>query len=144
LTAKLERRATAAAPPAPQEMDELEGLLGSCGTLPAASGANQRRSPRRAYRYRQDIAPMDGQQLPGPASFFDVECWDISACGFSFFMDQLPKFDTLVAALGRPPALTHFSARVMRVARMTQDDTTRYLVGCDFINRIYLPQTRVS
>ena len=31
----------------------------------------------------------------------------------------------------------------MRVARMTQDNTTRYLVGCDFINRIHLPKTRV-
>ncbi len=31
----------------------------------------------------------------------------------------------------------------MRVARMTQGDTTRYLVGCDFINRVHLPKTRV-
>ena len=68
---------------------------------------------------------MNDQQLPGPGGFFEVEFWDISACGFSFFIDQLPKFDTLVAALGRPPALSHFSARVMRVARMTQDDSTR-------------------
>ena len=86
---------------------------------------------------------MNDQQLPGPGSFFEVEFWDISACGFSFFMEQLPKFDTLVAALGRPPTLSHFSARVMRVARMTQDDRTRYLVGCDFINRVHLPKTRV-
>lgn len=129
----------------PQELD-VEILPDSEETplvVATANGIDQRRSPRRAYRYRQGIAPMNGQQLPGPSGFFDVEFWDISSCGFSFFVDQLPKFDTLVAALGRPPALTHFSARVMRVARMTQNNATRYLVGCDFINRVYLPKTRV-
>lgn len=107
-----------------------------------ATATEQRRSPRRAYRYRQKIAPMADDGMPMQGGFFEVECWDISACGFSFFMDQLPKFETLVAALGRRPALSHFSARVMRVARMKQDDKTRYLVGCDFIERMRLPKTR--
>ena len=71
-----------------------------------------------------------------------MECWDISACGFSFFVDQLPKFETLLAALGRAPALSHFSARVMHVARVTQDDKTRYLVGCEFIGRVQFPKTK--
>ena len=31
----------------------------------------------------------------------------------------------------------------MRVARMNQDNGTRYLVGCDFIDRVHLPKTRV-
>jgi PAS domain S-box-containing protein len=112
-------------------------------TEAAAPASDQRRSPRRAYRYWQGIAPMNGEQFPGPACFFDVEFWDISSCGFSFFVEELPKFEILVAALGRAPTLTHFSARVMRVARITQDDKTRYLVGCDFINRVHLPKTRV-
>jgi PAS domain S-box-containing protein len=107
------------------------------------AGADQRRSPRRAYRYRQRIAPLTEDRYPAPGGFFEVEFWDISACGFSFFMEQLPKFDMLMASLGRPPALTHFTARVMRVARMTQGDTTRYLVGCDFIDRVNLPKTRI-
>ena len=107
------------------------------------TSADQRRSPRRAYRYRQSIAPYTEDRYPAPGGFFEVEFWDISACGFSFFMEQLPKFDMLMAALGRPPALTHFTARVVRVARMTQGDTTRYLVGCDFIDRVNLPKTRV-
>ena len=72
----------------------------------APTASDQRRSPRRAYRYRQSIAPMtDDSTARWPGGFFEVECWDISACGFSFFMEQLPKFETLVAALGRPPAL---------------------------------------
>jgi PAS domain S-box-containing protein len=154
LTARLDkRRTTTAGQAAPRELDEeLEGPPGPVETGPPAADhgymvpateADQRRSPRRAYRYRQDIAPMNDRQLPGRDGFFEVEFWDISACGFSFFMDQLPKFETLVAALGRPPAINHFSARVMRVARMKQDNATRYLVGCDFINRVHLPKTRV-
>ena len=124
--------------------EELEAPLAPLETSALAStSADQRRSPRRAYRYRQDIAPMNDRQLPGSNSFFEVEFWDLSACGFSFFIDKLPKFETLVAALGRPPALSHFSARVMRVARMNQDNGTRYLVGCDFIDRVHLPKTRV-
>jgi PAS domain S-box-containing protein len=109
----------------------------------APSGADQRRSPRRAYRYRQRIAPLTDERFPAPGGFFEVEFWDISACGFSFFMEQLPKFEMLMAALGRAPSLTHFTARVMRVARMTQGDTTRYLVGCDFVDRVNLPKTRI-
>jgi PAS domain S-box-containing protein len=110
----------------------------------AATGADQRRSPRRAYRYRQRIAPLTEERFPAPGGFFEVEFWDISACGFSFFMEQLPKFEMLIAALGCPPAVTHFTARVMRVSRMTQGDTTRYLVGCDFLDRVNLPKTRIQ
>ena len=146
LSSKLDKRPAAApAPPAAAEIDEeAADPLGCVEIAPAAAaGPDQRRSPRRAYRYRQGIAPMHDQQLPGPGGFVDVEFWDISACGFSFFTEQLPKFETLVAALGRSPTLSHFSARVMRVARMTQGETTRYLVGCDFLNRVHLPKTRV-
>jgi hypothetical protein len=109
----------------------------------AVTATDQRRCPRWAYRYRQSIAAMTDDGLPAQGGFFEVECWDISACGFSFFMDQLPKFETFVAALGRPPLLTHFAARVVRVARMACDGVSRYLVGCDFINRVNLPKTRV-
>ncbi len=144
LAAKLNQKPVAiASQPAAQEADKKNGdPLAFLETAGTGKGSEQRRSPRRAYRYRQGIAPMNGKQLPAPGGFFEVEFWDISACGFSFFMDQLPKFENLVAALGRPPALAHFAARVMRVARMKQGENTRYLVGCDFINRIHLPKTR--
>ena len=152
LSARLDKKRPAAATPAataqaaasaPDDEDvptpPTEAEMAAVGT----TSSEQRRSPRRAYRYLQKIAPMSDGQMPMAGGFFDVECWDISACGFSFFMDQLPKFETLVAALGCPPALSHFSARVMRVARMTQSGKTRYLIGCDFIDRMRLPKTRV-
>ena len=146
LTARLDTRRTAvASPPAARKSNggfEAPSPPAAPAAAPAAA-TDQRRSPRRAYRYRQRIAPMHDRQLPRSDGFFDVEFWDLSACGFSFFIDELPKFEVLVAALGHPPALSHFSARVMRVARMNQDDSTRYLVGCDFIDRVHLPKTRV-
>ena len=86
---------------------------------------------------------MHNQQVPPPTAFFEVEFCDLSARGFSFFMEQLPKFDTLVAALGRPPAVAQFTARIKRVARMSYNGHTRYLVGCDFIERVQSSKPRV-
>jgi PAS domain S-box-containing protein len=145
LTARLDGPRSAAAPQisAPQTKLAIPSPPDTADDLdPADAGSEQRRSPRRAYRYRQGIAPMNGPHLPSPERFFEVDFWDISSCGFSFFVDELPAFEMLVAALGRGTSLTHFSARVMRVARITQDNSTRYLVGCDFINRVHLPKTR--
>jgi PAS domain S-box-containing protein len=151
LTERLDKKQPAGLPPSETSEAAVAAVdgnfaaptLAATGTSAAPTGADQRRSPRRAYRYRQRIAPLTDDRYPAPGGFFEVEFWDISACGFSFFMEQLPKFDMLMASLGRPPALTHFTARVMRVARMTQGDTTRYLVGCDFIDRVNLPKTRI-
>jgi hypothetical protein len=146
LSARFEKRPPTKPPAPPLPVDigvptpPTEAEMAAVAKVKTES--DQRRSPRRAYRYRQSIAEMMGDRFPPPSAFFDVECWDISACGFSFFMDQLPKFEILLAALGRPPALCHFSARVMRVARMVQDGKTRYLVGCDFIDRVQYPKAK--
>jgi PAS domain S-box-containing protein len=146
LSARLEKkRATGKIPAVPPPLDDGGVPMPPTESEMAAVAENasgQRRSARRAYRYRQSIAATTGDRFPPPGAFFEVDCWDISACGFSFFMDQLPKFDTLLAALGRAPSLNHFSARVMRVARMRQGEKTRYLVGCDFIDRVQFPKTK--
>jgi PAS domain S-box-containing protein len=131
-----ETSAPAAEPCPDVEDEELDGMFQPTPT--ATVGMQQRRSPRRAYRYRQSIAPVDDSMMPMPKAFFEVECWDISACGLSFLMDRLPDFETLVVALGRAPALSHFTARVMRVARVEQNEQTRYLVGCRFLGRVHL------
>ncbi len=97
-----------------------------------------RSSPRRAYRYRQRIAPMYDGLKPPKRTFFEVECRDISAGGISFLLSRLPDFDTLVVALGAPPAVSHFTARVMRVARIEQEGRICYLIGCRFLGRMNL------
>jgi PAS domain S-box-containing protein len=104
--------------------------------LSANSGAERRRSFRRAYRYRQAIAPMTDGVVPTRWEFFEVDCWDISLGGIAFFLDRPPDFQTLVVSLGRPPALNHFTAQVVRVARMEQHGRMRYLVGCRFLERV--------
>jgi len=105
---------------------------------PATSGFELRSSPRRAYRYSQLIAPVYHGQIPTPKSFFPVECIDISAGGLSFYFEEKPPFEDLVVALGKPPALTYFAARVVRVAETEQDGKPSYLVGCRFSGRVHL------
>lgn len=104
--------------------------------LGAKAGKDLRASLRRSYQYRQKIAPLSGQRVPGQAEFFEVDCRDISASGIAFFMDAPPKFENLVVALGRPPVQSHFTARVVRVVPTTKDGRQVYLVGCRFTGRV--------
>ncbi len=98
----------------------------------------QRSSPRRNYRYRQLIAPRYDSLMPAKQDFFEVMCEDISAGGVSFYIDQLPDFESLVVALGTPPELTYFSARITRVIEKTYDGHEAWLVGCRFTGRVHL------
>ena len=65
-----------------------------------------------AFQYKQRIAPMRSGRFPSPGDFFEVDCYDISAGGFSFFLDREPDFDTLAVELGTPPRQSFLAARV--------------------------------
>ena len=52
-----------------------------------AKGKETRTSQRRAYQYRQMIAPTVGGVIPAKDNFFPIECKDISAGGVSFLLD---------------------------------------------------------
>ena len=91
-----------------------------------------RASPRRFFQYRQMIAPVLGNDMPSRGDFFEVECCDISASGLSFYLDQVPKFEKLIIALGKPPAATHFAAEVVRYVEKVRQGQRQYLVGCRF------------
>jgi PAS domain S-box-containing protein len=95
-----------------------------------------RNSHRRAYPYLQKIAPMINGRMPTSEDFIEVSCNDISGNGVSFFLDQRPDFKDLVVALGCPPMVTFFVARVTRVATIEQDESRKYLVGCRFTRRV--------
>ncbi len=95
----------------------------------------QRQSVRRSYQYSQRVAPMYGARPPSRDEFFEVQCNDISAGGLSFFLDRAPAFDKLIVALGKEPALTFFTAEVVRVASVQRDGPKVYLVGCRFTGR---------
>jgi PAS domain S-box-containing protein len=104
--------------------------------LGSPRGVEMRSSPRRVFQHQQWIGPMIGTRLPQRDDFFEVVCEDISAGGISFLMDQPPRFQRMIVALGKPPALTYFTASVARVVEKTIDGQKRHLVGCRFTGRI--------
>ncbi len=62
------------------------------------SGAEpQRHESRRAFRHVQRIAPGYCWEVPPAAAWIEVQCYDLAQAGFSFFLDEKPAFERLVA-----------------------------------------------
>lgn len=102
------------------------------------SPADFRVSPRHDYPYYQKIAPLIGNQRPTWDDFVDVQCGDLSGGGISIWLSEKPSFREMIVALGRPPSLTHFAARVVHVRKAQRAGRTMYQVGCQFLRRVYL------
>ena len=107
-------------------------------SAPTKGGIENRASPRRTFQYRQMIAPVTGNAMPSEQDFFEVDCADISAGGLSFYLSYLPDFEKLIVRLGRPPAMTHFAAQVVRHVEKLNGTQRQYLVGCRFLGRVQL------
>ena len=60
-------------------------------------GAERRCESRRAFRLTQRIAPGYCWEVPPESAWIDVRCYDLSQDGFSFFLDEKPTFERLVA-----------------------------------------------
>jgi len=105
------------------------------GRLPVPAGGERRRHPRRAYSYVQKIAPITGDGFPPRESFYEVQCHDISAGGFSFYADTPLVADALVVALGTPPKLTYLVAQVAHLTRIERDGRKVFLIGCNYTDR---------
>jgi PAS domain S-box-containing protein len=103
------------------------------------SATDSRSSSRRAFPCRQRIAPILGDELPGPDDFFNVECENISASGIAFHLKRPPDFETLVVALGKGPRQSYVSARVVRCTFAERDGERGCLVGCCFTGKVVLP-----
>lgn len=97
-----------------------------------------RSSPRRAYPYRQQVAPYLNGVLPSRGEFSEVQFRDISAGGVSFVLDHPPAFDMVVLALGCPPNFHYVSARVVNVSEELHKDGHNFIVGCCFVGRVHL------
>ena len=138
-----------------QRAEKLAGMLGESGeeyrAKPAPGpqaepdgrepagrrgGRDRRTSHRMAFQYKQRIAPMRSGRFPSPGDFFEVDCYDISAGGFSFFLDREPDFDTLAVELGTPPRQSFLAARVARFTSQGSTGRRRVLVGCRFLERL--------
>src|SRR5208282_815700 len=59
--------------------------------------AERRRDSRRAFRLTQRIAPGYCWEVPPESAWIDVRCNDLAKDGFSFFLDEKPTFERLVA-----------------------------------------------
>jgi hypothetical protein len=100
------------------------------------SGRERRVATRRAFDYRQFVAPYHGGALPGKASFREVECQDISSTGFSFLSSQVPDFDSLVVALGVAPYLTYVRAQIVNRFQVDDGLAPLYRIGCRFAEQV--------
>jgi len=62
--------------------------------------AERRCKLRRAFRLTQWIAPGYSWEVPPESAWIEVRCHDLTQCGFSFFLDEKPTFERLVARFG--------------------------------------------
>jgi PAS domain S-box-containing protein len=98
---------------------------------------DQRTRGRRPYPYMQRVAPWSGNRLPSQRTFFEVRCRDISAQGVSFFMPRRPEFERLVISLGPGENKVYVIAEVRHVTPFNVEGKSAYLVGCEFLARVY-------
>ncbi len=122
--------------PSRELLDELLELRQIEENTPL-TGPERRSRVRRPYPYVQQIAPWNGHRLPHGRAFFDVRCRDIAASGFSFFLPRKPHFERLVVALGADQHKAHVLAEVRHVTPFDADGHKTYLVGCEFLARVY-------
>jgi hypothetical protein len=128
-----------AGPLAPRAVvDDLPELQTAASEAPAVPQPNDLRTlPRREYPYMQRIAPWSGGRLPSLKSFFDVRCRDISASGISFFVPRNPDFERFVIGLGQGESNVHVVAEVKHVRPFDLEGRPLYLVGSQFLARVY-------
>lgn len=103
-----------------------------------SDAAEHRSSQRHEFPYVQRVAPLIGGKVPPAEQFFPVRCKDLSGGGMAILLNGPPDFESLVISLGVAPALSHVTARVVRVEQRKENGRTQYLVGCQFIGRAQL------
>ncbi len=117
--------------------------------------AEQRYESRRAFRLTQRIATGYCWEVPPESAWIDVHCYDLTKGGFSFFLDEKPTFERLVAKF-RSAEPIFVAARVhhwrpvlvdgwdgiiepntpsvgaISTGRQTE---SKFLIGCQFLRR---------
>jgi hypothetical protein len=94
------------------------------------------RVARFRYEVWQHVAPITDGQLPAPSEFESVECRDLSREGFSFFAEELPVAELLVVAMGSPPNLRFFTARVIGSPPASRHGKVGYQIECGFVSKL--------
>ncbi|MEI8375059.1 MAG: hypothetical protein WCJ35_19715 [Planctomycetota bacterium] len=117
--------------------------------------AEQRYESRRAFRLIQRIATGYCWEVPPESAWIDVRCHDLTKGGFSFFLDERPTFERLVAKFRSAEpifvaARVHYwrpvlvdgwggiiepntsSVGTISTGRRTE---SKFLIGCQFLRR---------
>ena len=115
----------------------------------------RRAEPRRAFRLTERIAPGYCWEVPPDAAWIEVRCYDLAQGGFSFFFDEKPTFERLMASF-RSPEPIYIAARVHHWRPVLVDawggilepgstsagaistlrrTEAKFLVGCQFLRR---------
>jgi PAS domain S-box-containing protein len=103
--------------------------------LDTTSEADRRIRPRRAYPYKQRMAAICAGQMPGLNDFREVECNDIGAGGFSYFVAAEPTETDMVVAFGSGASQTYLTARLVHSTLTMHKGQPMYLVGCRYTGR---------
>jgi len=127
-----------------------ESGMGQTGT-----GADRRCGSRRPFRLTQRIAPGYCWEVPPESAWIDVRCYDLAQGGFSFFLDEKPTFERLVARFHSAESI-YIAARVAHWRPVLIDgwggivepgtpsagttatarrNESKFLVGCQFMRR---------
>ena len=101
-----------------------------------ASGSEAARLARFRYEAWQHVAPMYDDELPAASQFEAVQCGDLSREGFSYVAEQLPTAQMLVVAMGNPPNLRFFSARVVSSPTASRCGKVGYQIECEFVSKL--------
>jgi hypothetical protein len=116
--------------------EALQTIESAASSEPPGPEIDAPSAARFRYEVWQHVAPMLGGELPAPDQFEAVHCRDLSRKGFSYFSDDHPDAPMLVAALGNPPSLRFFVAKVTRSPIASRDGKVGYQIECEFVSKL--------
>jgi hypothetical protein len=128
---------------------------GESGTEVDYTEADRRAQSRRPFSLTQRIAPGYCWEVPPESAWIDVRCGNLTQGGFSFFLNEKPEFDRLVAMFRsaepiyvaarvnhwRPVmvdaggSIIDFSTLTAGVPSAVRQAEPKFLVGCQFLRR---------
>lgn len=99
------------------------------------SGKERRRLDRLPFHSWQQVADFNGG-FPSADELRPVECFDLSAGGFSYFSEKLPEKDTIICVFGSDEEPVYITAQVRFTKRVQRGQQSQYLVGCRFLQKL--------
>lgn len=95
----------------------------------------KREHARKAFPFRQMLAPIRDGEMPWPEDFIEVECRDISQSGISLFLKRPPSFQKFIICLGPKESEIRLYGSVVRVQEIDCEGRHGFVVGCHFFQR---------